>query len=76
LMADYDVLIHPSWASQSLRIANLTGNPCVVLPNGFREGRPTSLTFTGQLFGEANILRFAKFYQDETDFHRQHPQLD
>ncbi|MEM9823823.1 MAG: amidase [Bacteroidota bacterium] len=76
LMEDYDVLIHPSWASQSLRISNLTGHPCVVLPNGFRDARPTSLTFTGKLFGEAEILRFAQFYQDHTDFHLKHPTLE
>ena len=76
MMKDIDLFIHPSWASQSLRITNLTGHPCVVLPNGFIDGKPTSLSFTGQLFGEDKLLRFAKFYQDQTDFHQKHPKLN
>lgn len=71
-----DVYVHPSWASPSLGITNYTGHPAVVLPNGFRDGRPTSVTFTGSLFGEAELLRLAKVYQDATDFHRAHPVLD
>lgn len=70
-----DIYVHPSWASSSLSITNHTGHPAVVLPNGFRNGRPTSITFTGSLFGEAELLRFVKAYQDATDFHRQHPEL-
>lgn len=70
-----DIYVHPSWASSSLSITNHTGHPAVVLPNGFRNGRPTSITFTGSLFGEAELLRFVKEYQDATDFHRQHPEL-
>jgi Asp-tRNA(Asn)/Glu-tRNA(Gln) amidotransferase A subunit family amidase len=38
-------------------------------------GTPTSLTFLGQLFGEAKLLAFAKAYQDVTGFHLQHPKL-
>jgi Asp-tRNA(Asn)/Glu-tRNA(Gln) amidotransferase A subunit family amidase len=34
---------------------------------------PTSLTFLGQLYGEAKLLAFAKAYQDATRFHLQHP---
>jgi Asp-tRNA(Asn)/Glu-tRNA(Gln) amidotransferase A subunit family amidase len=39
-------------------------------------GTPLSLTFLGQLYGEAKMLALAKAYQDATDFHRKHPQLD
>jgi Asp-tRNA(Asn)/Glu-tRNA(Gln) amidotransferase A subunit family amidase len=39
-------------------------------------GTPLSLTFLGQLYGEARMLALARAYQDATDFHRQHPQLD
>jgi len=57
-------------------MTNLTGHPCVVLPNGFRaEGRPTSITFMGKLFGEGKLLQVAKIYQDATDFHLKHPKL-
>ena len=38
-------------------------------------GTPTSLTFLGELYGEAKLLAFARGYQEATDFHRQHPQL-
>lgn len=71
-----DVYVHPSWASSSLRITNYTGQPCVVVPNGFQQnGRPTSISFTGKLFGEAELLSLAKAYQDQTDFHKKHPSL-
>lgn len=36
---------------------------------------PVSLTFLGQLYGEAKLLAFARAYQEATDFHRQHPTL-
>src|SRR6266513_2563074 len=38
-------------------------------------GTPTSLTFLGELYGEAKLLAFARGYQEATDFHRQHPKL-
>jgi Asp-tRNA(Asn)/Glu-tRNA(Gln) amidotransferase A subunit family amidase len=36
---------------------------------------PVSLTFLGQLYGEARLLAFARAYQVATDFHTQHPKL-
>ena len=39
-------------------------------------GTPVSLTFLGQLYGEAKLLAFAKAYQDRTGFHLKHPDLD
>jgi Asp-tRNA(Asn)/Glu-tRNA(Gln) amidotransferase A subunit family amidase len=36
---------------------------------------PLSLTFLGQLYGEAKMLALAKAYQDATGFHLQHPKL-
>jgi Asp-tRNA(Asn)/Glu-tRNA(Gln) amidotransferase A subunit family amidase len=38
-------------------------------------GTPTSLTFLGKLYGEAELLAFARAYQEATGFHRQHPKL-
>lgn len=70
-----DVYVNPSWGSRSLNITNHTGHPCVVIPNGFRNGRPTSLSFTGRLFEEGKILGLAKVYQEATGFHKQHPVL-
>jgi len=38
-------------------------------------GTPVSLTFLGDLYGEAKLLAFARAYQNATGFHLQHPQL-
>ncbi len=38
-------------------------------------GTPASLTFLGNLFGEAKLLAFARAYQEATGFHLQHPKL-
>jgi len=71
-----DVIIAPTHTGQSLLLGNLTGHPCVVVPNGFSTNNtPTSLCFIGKLFGEAELLAVAKKYQDATDFHRKHPSL-
>ena len=63
-----------------LSIANLTGHPTVCLPNGFTKSGevkvPTAITFTGQLYGETDLLSVAKAYQDVTGHHTQHPTLD
>lgn len=75
VMEDIDIYLNPSWGSPSLGITNYTGHPCVVVPNGFIDGSPTSITFTGSLFGEAELLRVAKEFQDATDFHKKHPEL-
>jgi Asp-tRNA(Asn)/Glu-tRNA(Gln) amidotransferase A subunit family amidase len=69
-----DIYVAPSFSS-NLRLTNLTGNPCVVVPNGFKNGQPTSITFNGQLFGEGKTLEAAKIYQDATDFHKKHPTI-
>jgi len=71
-----DVYLSPSFGGSNLLLTNLTGHPCVVLPNGFDEkGSPTSVTFMGRLFGEATLLAVAKAYQDATEFHLKHPRL-
>lgn len=73
---DVDVYLAPSFGGNNLLLTNLTGHPCVVLPNGFDDkGRPRSITFIGRLFGEAPLLAVAKAYQDATDFHKKHPPL-
>jgi len=38
-------------------------------------GTPVSLTFLGQLYGEAKLLAFARAYQEATGFHKKHPSL-
>ncbi|MCX6836048.1 MAG: amidase [candidate division Zixibacteria bacterium] len=76
LMDSIDVYVAPSFEGDNLLLTNLTGHPCVVLPNGFdKSGSPVSFTFIGRLFGEGRLLAVAKKYQLATDFHRQHPPL-
>ncbi len=37
---------------------------------------PSSLTFLGNLYGEAKLLALARAYQEATGFHKLHPKLD
>lgn len=76
VMTEVDVFISPSFRGNTLRITNLTGHPCVVLPHGFSPNKtPTSITFIGQLFEEGKLLRVAQAFQENTDFHLKHPNL-
>lgn len=70
-----DVYVCPSYEGDNLLMTNLTGHPCVVLPNGFREsdGTPTSITFNGRLHGEAELLAVAHAYQQATGHHLKRP---
>ena len=63
-------------ATLKTAITNLTGQPCVLVPHGFNEkGNPTSLTFVGRVFGEAEMLAAARAYQEATDWHLKHPKM-
>jgi Asp-tRNA(Asn)/Glu-tRNA(Gln) amidotransferase A subunit family amidase len=76
LMSQVDVYVSPSYGGNNLTLTNLTGHPCVVLPNGFRQdGTPTSITFIGRLYGEAETLAVARAFQEATDFHLRRPEL-
>ena len=76
IMKEVDVYLAPSWEGDNLLLTNLTGHPCVVLPNGFSdEGLPTSITFTGKLFDEGTLIAVAKKYQDATEHNLKHPEL-
>jgi Asp-tRNA(Asn)/Glu-tRNA(Gln) amidotransferase A subunit family amidase len=71
-----DLFLAPSLGGRTLMLSNLTGNPCVVVPNGFtKAGVPTSISFVGKLFGEGELLAVAKKYQDATGFNLKHPNL-
>jgi Asp-tRNA(Asn)/Glu-tRNA(Gln) amidotransferase A subunit family amidase len=76
-MEGIDVLVTPSFGGPILLLTNLTGHPTVVVPNGYREenGTPTSVSFVGKLYGDAEALRLAKAVQDATDHHQQIPPL-
>ncbi|QDU19653.1 amidase [Urbifossiella limnaea] len=76
-MTDVDVYVG---SPDNGLLTNLTGHPVVCLPNGLARGAdgvevPTSLTFTGRLWGEAELLAVAKAYQDATGHHLRRPDM-
>jgi Asp-tRNA(Asn)/Glu-tRNA(Gln) amidotransferase A subunit family amidase len=72
---DVDLYVAPSFG-ENLLLTNLTGHPCVVLPNGFDPGdHPVSITFIGKLYGEGELLALARAYQEATGFQLRHPPL-
>jgi Asp-tRNA(Asn)/Glu-tRNA(Gln) amidotransferase A subunit family amidase len=76
VMKNFDIVISPSFAGNQCLLTNLTGNPCVVIPNGFdKKDHPTSISFIGNLYDEATLLAFAKMYQDATSYDNQRPPL-
>ena len=75
-LRDIDVLVAPSYRMGILSATNLTGHPCVVVPNGFRNNdTPTSISFIGNLYQDAEALQIAHAYQQVTDFHLRRPTL-
>jgi Asp-tRNA(Asn)/Glu-tRNA(Gln) amidotransferase A subunit family amidase len=79
-IADVDLYVHPSLATSSLTLTNLTGHPTVVAPYGFSEEdgveTPTTVSFTGHLHEDERLLAFAARWQASTDHHLRHPVLD
>ena len=75
-LADVDLYVHPPFGDGSLSITNLTGQPTVIAPAGFREdGTPFSICFTGKLYDEARLLAAARAWQLATGHHLRHPDL-
>lgn len=73
---EFDIIISPSFAGTQLLTTNLTGHPCVVVPNGFNPlGSPTSISFLGKLFGEAAVVSLVHAYQQATDWEDMVPPL-
>lgn len=73
---DFDVIVSPSFGGSQLLLTNLTGVPCVVMPNGFTDkGSPTSISFLGGLYGEAAALQLANAFQQATSWDEQSPPL-
>lgn len=75
MFKDIDVFVSPSFSGRCNYLSNQTGYPCVVVPNGMNQRIPSSISFIGNLFGEAKALELAKIYQDATDHHKKHPDL-
>jgi len=74
LVKDYDVILTPSFGGIQLLMTNLTGTPCVVVPNGFNaKGSPTSISFIGKWNSEASLVLLAQSYQEATIWDEQVP---
>lgn len=54
---------------------SLAGIPAVSVPCGFAEGMPVGLQIIGKEFDESTILRVAHAFEQNTDHHKQRPQL-
>jgi len=76
LFSQYDVIITPSFGGDQMLMTNLTGHPCLVMPNGFNEeGSPTSICLLGNYFEEGKILEAARHFQMATEFDDLHPEM-
>ena len=74
LLAGVDAYVAPSYEGGNLGITNLTGHPCVVVPNGFLgDAEPFSITFCGPMYGEAAALEVTRAYQAATPWDERHP---
>ncbi|CAN5502242.1 amidase [soil metagenome] len=63
-----------------LQLTNLTGHPTLIMPNGFIKNdeieTPRSITFTGRLYGETELLAVGHAYQQATGHHLRHPPME
>jgi Asp-tRNA(Asn)/Glu-tRNA(Gln) amidotransferase A subunit family amidase len=76
IMTDLDAIV----AGGDLVLTNLTGHPQVVMPSEFTTypngtTLPKSITFTGKLYGESELLTLCHQYQLKTSQHTKHPVL-
>jgi len=75
IFREYDAIVTPSYGGNQLLMTNLTGHPCVVIPNGFDgKGHPTSISFIGNLYEEGPLLELANAYQEQTKHEDKHPE--
>jgi len=75
VMRTIDVFVAPSMSDAVLMLTNLTGHPCVVVPSGFADGTPTTISFVGGLFKDAQTALVAHRYQEATDHHLRYPNI-
>lgn len=54
---------------------NLAGVPAISIPCGFDNGLPLGLQIIGKHFDEGTVYRTAHAFEQETDYHKQKPQL-
>ena len=73
-LSSVDVYVSPSFRGGNLLVTNLTGQPCVVVPNGFPEpDAPKSITFCAPMYHEAEALMLAEAYQEATGWEEERP---
>ncbi len=75
--------IHAVWLAVAPRAAEFTmpmdfaGTPAICLPCGFTaDGLPLSLQLAGRRLAEPLLCRIAHAYEQATDWHRRHPNLE
>mgnify|MGYP001040462247 FL=1 len=74
LFKSIDVYVAPSFWGDNLLRTNLSGHPCVVLPNGFnKKGTPSSISFMGDLYKDGEVVAVAHAYQRGTGWHKKYP---
>jgi len=74
LLRGVDAYVAPSFEGANLLVTNLTGHPCVAVPDGFLpNGDPASITFCAPMYGEAAVLEVARAYQAATPWDERHP---
>jgi len=76
-LGELTAFVHPSFGGAALVQTNLTGHPTVVMPCGPpRAGAaPRSISFTGRLYREEELVVLARAWQESTGYHRAHPRL-
>jgi Asp-tRNA(Asn)/Glu-tRNA(Gln) amidotransferase A subunit family amidase len=83
-LAGFDAFLSPTRGGSTLSVTNLTGHPCITIPNGFApvedapnpaRRNPESITIVGNLYRDAEMLALAHAIQMDTDFHRRRPPM-
>lgn len=76
LFSEIDILVAPSFEGPLLVYSNFSGHPTVVVPAADPSSvSDASLSFTGALYAESEILAVAKAYQAATPWNRLRPNL-
>ena len=77
LLADMDNLRTKEILSlRNTRPFNILGLPAISIPCGFtKTGLPIGMQISGAPWAEANVLRLAHAYEQQTDWHRKHPEV-
>jgi Asp-tRNA(Asn)/Glu-tRNA(Gln) amidotransferase A subunit family amidase len=74
ILQGFDFIISPSFVGNQLTLTNLTGHPCLVLPDGFDPGgNPVSISLIGNLYRENILCGAGSLYQEKTQFFRKKP---